>query len=62
MTLDNHQYFEHYKLPKHDWIDDDMSAIRRNFTPDDLKLILGANSMDGCIAIHREPEGHTIRF
>jgi L-fuconolactonase len=54
MTLDSHQHFWNYELPKHDWIDDDMAAIRRNFDPDDLLSVLNANNVDGCIAVQAD--------
>lgn len=54
MTIDSHQHFWHYELPKHDWIDDDMAAIRRDFTPDDLRPILDANGVDGCVAVQAD--------
>lgn len=54
MTLDSHQHFWHYELPKHDWIDDDMAAIRQDFTPSDLRDILAANNVDGCIAVQAD--------
>ncbi|TXF87907.1 amidohydrolase family protein [Neolewinella aurantiaca] len=54
MTLDSHQHFWKYELPKHDWIDDEMAAIRRNFMPADLQPILAANGVDGCIAVQAD--------
>lgn len=54
MILDSHQHFWHYELPKHNWIDDDMAVIRRDFLPDDLRPILAANGVDGCIAVQAD--------
>lgn len=54
MTLDSHQHFWRFELPKHDWIDDEMATIRRDFTPEDLKPILDANDIDGCIAVQAD--------
>jgi len=54
MIIDSHQHFWNYELPKHDWIDDDMAAIRRDFTPQDLKPILDENGIDGCIAVQAD--------
>jgi L-fuconolactonase len=54
MTLDSHQHFWHFELPKHEWIDDEMASIRRDFTPEDLKPILEANGIDGCIAVQAD--------
>jgi len=54
MTIDSHQHFWNYELPKHDWIDDDMSAIRRDFTPSDLAPVLARNGVDGCVAVQAD--------
>ncbi len=54
MVLDSHQHFWQYALPKHDWIDDSMSAIRRDFLPDDLQPLLGQHGVDGCIAVQAD--------
>jgi L-fuconolactonase len=54
MTLDSHQHFWHYERPKHDWLDDEMAAIRRDFDPSDLRPILAANGIDGCIAVQAD--------
>lgn len=54
MTIDSHQHFWHYELPKHEWIDDEMAAIRRDFTPEDLRPILDTNGVDGCIAVQAD--------
>ncbi|WP_020571014.1 amidohydrolase family protein [Neolewinella persica] len=54
MTLDSHQHFWNYELPKHDWIDNEMAAIRRNFSPDDLSPVLQAHGVDGCIAVQAD--------
>ena len=37
MVIDSHQHFWKYKPPKHKWIDDSMSLIRKDFMPSDLK-------------------------
>ena len=39
MVIDSHQHFWNYDPIKHEWIDDAMKVIRRDFTPEDLKLI-----------------------
>jgi L-fuconolactonase len=62
MTLDSHQHFWQYELPKHEWIDDEMSAIRRDFMPSDLGPILAANGVDGCIAVQADQTLAETRF
>lgn len=54
MIIDSHQHFWKYELPKHNWIDEEMAAIRRDFTPEDLKSILDQNGVDGCIAVQAD--------
>jgi len=54
MTIDSHQHFWQYELEKHSWIDDNMSAIRRDFKPSDLKKVLAENNIDGCVAVQAD--------
>jgi L-fuconolactonase len=54
MTIDSHQHFWKYELEKHSWIDDDMSAIRRDFLPSDLEKVYAENGIDGCIAVQAD--------
>lgn len=54
MTIDSHQHFWHYEPEKHAWIDDDMAAIRRDFTPADLKPILDRSGFKGCVAVQAD--------
>jgi len=54
MVIDSHQHFWNYEPVKHAWIDDSMSAIRRNFTAQDLKKVYTENAIDGCIAVQAD--------
>lgn len=51
MVIDAHQHFWKFEPVKHAWIDDDMSVIRRDFLPSDLKKVYHENGIDGCVAI-----------
>ena len=51
MRLDAHQHFWKYSPRQYEWIDDAMSALKRDFLPQDLKPLLDANGFDGCIAV-----------
>lgn len=51
MHIDSHQHFWRYDAATHDWITDEMSAIRRDFVPEDLLPELRINHVDGCIAV-----------
>jgi len=54
MIIDTHQHFWKYNKIQHDWISDDMAVIRRDFLPQDLKVIYEQNGVDGCIAVQAE--------
>jgi L-fuconolactonase len=51
MHIDSHQHFWIYHQQEYEWIDESMSAIRRNFLPDDLKPELEANGFGGSIVV-----------
>jgi L-fuconolactonase len=51
MIIDSHQHFWKYNAKNHAWINDEMSAIRRDFLPKDLKPIYDAYGIDGCVAV-----------
>jgi len=54
MVIDSHQHFWIYEPVKHEWIDDSMSTIRKNFLPEDLKTVYTQNSIEGCIAVQAD--------
>lgn len=54
MIIDSHQHFWKYEPVKHDWIDDDMSVIRKDFLPEDLKKVYAENGIDGCVAVQAD--------
>ncbi|GAA3610491.1 amidohydrolase family protein [Flavivirga amylovorans] len=54
MIIDSHQHFWNYEPLKHEWIDDSMSAIRKDFLPDDLKKVYAENDIDGCVAVQAD--------
>ena len=54
MVIDSHQHFWNYEPVKHEWIDDAMKVIRRDFTPEDLKLVYEQASIDGCVAVQAD--------
>jgi len=51
LQIDSHQHFWKYDPVEHDWIDDSMQLIRRDFLPADLEPVLKANGFDGCITV-----------
>lgn len=54
MVIDSHQHFWNYEPVKHEWIDDAMKVIRRDFTPQDLKLVYDSHGVDGCVAVQAD--------
>lgn len=54
MIIDSHQHFWKYEAVKHDWIDDAMSVIRKDFMPSDLQKVYAENKIDGCVAIQAD--------
>jgi len=60
--IDSHQHFWHYNAVKHDWIDDAMAVIRKDFLPGDLKLVLQQNNIDGCIAVEADQSEAETEF
>lgn len=49
--IDAHQHFWIYTPSEYDWIDDSMTALRRNFLPEDLKPELESNGFHGSVAV-----------
>ncbi len=54
MVIDSHQHFWKYEPVKHEWIDDNMSTIRRDFLPSDLQKVYNENGIDGCVAVQAD--------
>lgn len=54
MKIDSHQHFWEYDPKRHEWIDESMKRIRRNFLPADLKPILDDAGIDGCVAVQAD--------
>ena len=51
LRLDAHQHFWRYDAAAYPWIGRDMGRLRRDFQPDDLRPLLDAAGLDGCIAV-----------
>ena len=54
MRIDAHQHFWNYHPVKDAWINDDMKAIQRDFSPADLQPIIFQNNMDGTVAVQAD--------
>ncbi len=62
MKIDSHQHFWHYCEVKHSWINDSMSAIKKNFLPQDLKIELESKGIDGCVAVQADQHEDETNF
>jgi len=51
MRIDAHQHFWQYNSTEYDWIDEQMSLLRRNFLPQDLLPSLHKHDIAGCVAV-----------
>ena len=54
MIIDTHQHFWYYNPVNHDWIDNEMATIRRDFLPEDLKQVYKEHDITGCIAVQAD--------
>jgi L-fuconolactonase len=54
MKIDAHQHFWQYDAEKYSWISDEMSAIRKDFSPEDLQPFLSKNGFSGCVAVQAD--------
>jgi len=52
--IDSHQHFWKFDPVRDSWIGDAMSAIQKDFMPDDLKPLLDKNDFDGCVAVQAD--------
>ncbi|MEO8174003.1 MAG: amidohydrolase family protein [Sediminibacterium sp.] len=50
-VIDSHQHFWKYDPVVHEWINDTMLVIRKDFLPGDLSPILQRNKIDGCVVV-----------
>lgn len=49
--IDSHQHFWMYDPKVHSWMNEDMKIIKRDFLSNDLRPLLDATEMDGCVAV-----------
>lgn len=49
--IDAHQHFWNYNHAEHDWMTDEMSAVKKDFLPADLKPLLEKNNIDGTVLV-----------
>ncbi|MFA6945948.1 MAG: amidohydrolase family protein [Pedobacter sp.] len=54
LKLDSHQHFWKFNPIRDNWITEEMEVIRHDFLPTDLKPLLDANGIQGCIAVQAD--------
>ncbi len=54
INIDAHQHFWYYNPVKHDWINEEMAVIQKDFLPKDLQAVYAKNGIDGCIAVQAD--------
>ncbi len=54
MKIDSHQHFWQYDPQRHSWITDDMAIIRKDFLPQNLRMVFEQNGIDGCVAVQAD--------
>lgn len=54
MRIDSHQHFWKYNPQTYSWIPDEMSVIRKDFTPEDLQPLLKENGFSGCVSVQAD--------
>jgi L-fuconolactonase len=62
MVIDSHQHFWIYDEARDSWITPDMQVIRKNFLADDLRPVLKANHVDGCVAVQASQSESETEF
>ncbi len=51
MRIDSHHHFWNYSVEEYGWINDDMSVLKRDFGPDDLKEVGTAGGVNAVISV-----------
>lgn len=51
MQIDSHQHFWHYDPAEHVWMTDAMTALKRDYLPEDLKPLMDRAGIHGTVAV-----------
>lgn len=62
MRIDAHQHFWQFDPVRDSWITEDMAVIRQDFLPMDLKPLLEAADIDGCVAVQADQSEKETAF
>jgi len=62
MKIDSHHHFWNYNKEDYGWMNDEMSRIRRNFLPPDLKAEIDQAGIDGVVSVQARQVIDETRF
>lgn len=62
MIVDSHQHFWNYQPARDAWIDDSMAVLKRDFTANQLQVVLKVNGVERCMAVQADPSENESRF
>lgn len=62
MKIDAHQHFWKFDPIRDSWIDESMKILQKDFMPTDLRPVLKANNVDGCIAVQADQSEKETEF
>jgi L-fuconolactonase len=62
MKLDSHQHFWKYSPQQHNWIDDSMVSLKRDFLPNDLEPHLVENKIEACVVVQTDQSEKETEF
>jgi L-fuconolactonase len=62
IRIDSHQHFWRYSPAEHVWMDDRMSALKRDHLPEELQPLLVAARFDGTIAVQARQNPEETRW
>jgi L-fuconolactonase len=62
MIIDSHQHFWKYDAARHAWITDAMSAVQRDFMPEEFARERKANGVDGSIVVQVDQTEEETQF
>jgi L-fuconolactonase len=54
MKIDAHQHFWHFDPVRDSWITEDMAVLRQDFLPEELHPLLGAQGIEGSVAVQAD--------
>lgn len=60
--IDAHQHFWEFDPVRDGWITEEMTVIRKDFLPKDIKPVLKKNGIEGCVAVQADQSEKETNF